>query len=320
MHSIRCERVDILGKAPWKNEFVRPAAPTPALTRFDAWLADSVDAATRAPGWADAYAAGAMHAFVFRSAEGGAPSTDRVELLAGALTPSQDGAGRQYPIALVGTLVVPALLAGAPELLPLVIEDFWQAAIDLLLSAKSKPVDTNDESFRQLQASFGFPLEEAHAGYAQWTNNVSVGQLWSLLFGAQAPRTPEQTIDDLIAAAAPFRGTEQPRTPLTLRLPLGSAAGAAVCLWVDLLRRTARWRATIPSFFWSHDGSTGTMLLHLGGPPRSTLAELWGPRRARDEVFDLTAPRADVAPPVNAGVRPVLTQSLAEVLASVSSI
>ena len=82
----------------------------------------------------------------------------------------------------------------------------------------------------------------------------------------------------------PYQRTERPRTPLTLRLPLGQAGGAAVCFWLDLVQRLTGWLATIPSFFWSHDGTSGTMLLHLGEPPRVTLAELWMSTPSRNEI------------------------------------
>jgi len=112
MSLIRCDRVDVLGKVPWRNEYVRPAAATAALTSFDSWMAESVDAATRGPsGWGPGYANGAMHAFVYRPS--GAAGAEGMQLLAGAVTPSQDGAGRQYPVALAGTLVVPSRLGGA---------------------------------------------------------------------------------------------------------------------------------------------------------------------------------------------------------------
>src|SRR5262252_4038891 len=267
MSLIRCDRVDVLGKVPWRNEYVRPAAATAALTSFDSWMAESVDAATRGPsGWGPGYANGAMHAFVYRPS--GAAGAEGMQLLAGAVTPSQDGAGRQYPVALAGTLVVPPRLGGAPEVLPLLLEEFWQSAIDLILEAKAA-APSHEEQLRKVQACFGFSVDEAMSAYAQWISHLTVGELWALLFGPRPARTPEATIEDVVAATAPFRGVEQPRTPLTLRLPLGAAAGAAVCFWVDLVRRAAAWRATIPSFFWSHDGSTGTMLLHLGDAPRS---------------------------------------------------
>jgi hypothetical protein len=73
-----------------------------------------------------------------------------------------------------------------------------------------------------------------------------------------------------------------------LRLPLGRAGGAALCFWLDLTRRLVAWRSTVPSFFWSHDGQAGGLMLHLGQPPPSTLSEMWQPSGERDEVCDLT--------------------------------
>jgi hypothetical protein len=93
----------------------------------------------------------------------------------------------------------------------------------------------------------------------------------------------------LCEAVRPLSGVEQPDSPLSLRLPLGQAGGAALCFWLDLTRRLVRWRATVPSFFWSHDGQAGGLMLHLGDPPACTMAEIWHPSGERDEVCDLTA-------------------------------
>jgi hypothetical protein len=115
------------------------------------------------------------------------------------------------------------------------------------------------------------------------------------VYGAEGLSIAAGAIRFAVEAVRPMRGVERPRTPLTLRLPLGAAGGAAVCFWVDLVRRAAGWRSTIPSFFWSHDGETGTMLLHLGDAPRSTLVDLWIPGGDRAELCDLTHPLSSTA-------------------------
>jgi type VI secretion system ImpM family protein len=286
---VRCDRVDLLGKVPWRNEYVRPPVPSPTLAGFDVWLGESVEAATRgAAGWGEAYATAPLQAFVFAPKKAGFWGSGGIEMLAGVVAPSADGAGRQYPIALAGTLALPSGVVSSPEILPLLVEDFWQGASDLLSETKVKAVDTIDHRFRNLQERFEFTVDGARGAYGEWIAALTANELWVSLFGAESLRTADQTIENVFEAVRPFRGVEHPRTTLTLRLPLGSAAGAAVCFWVDLVRRAAKWRATIPSFFWSHDGTAGTMLLHLGDPPTSTLAELWGPKRDRDEIFDLT--------------------------------
>lgn len=314
MSAIRCDRIDILGKVPWRDEYVRPVSPSPALASFDQWVADCVDYATRSSnGWGDEYATGAVYAFLFRTRKGNGAEGE--ELLAGAIAPSADGAGRRYPAAIVASVSVAADATATPEVLPLVLEELWQGASELLSEVATARAELDAERMRALRAGGGLALEEARSAYAQWTDTLTIDELWRAL--SQDPRVsaPEQAIGGIASAAGPFRAVERPRTPLTLRAPLGAAAGAAVCFWIDVVRRAAGWRATVPSFFWSHDGSTGTMLLHLGDPPRSTLSELWGPRRDRDEVFDLTAARAPAqpaAPLAGKGERP-----LSELLASI---
>jgi hypothetical protein len=46
----------------------------------------------------------------------------------------------------------------------------------------------------------------------------------------------------------------------------------------------------VPSFFWSHDGDSGALLLYLGGVSPATLAELWLPTGRCDQVCDLIVP------------------------------
>jgi type VI secretion system ImpM family protein len=295
MERVRCERLDMIGKVPWRNEYVRPVSPSPLLSSFDEWLAKSTDAATRnAAGWGEAYPSGALQAFVFGTGKSGAFGLGAPQMLAGVVAPSEDGAGRQFPVALAGTLVLPSSVGANPEVLPLLVEEFWQGASDLLPEVKAG--GAADARFRMLQSCFEFPAAGAKAAYGEWIAALTVEEFWVLLYGQHPARTVAETMEDVVAAVRPFRGVEHPRTALTLRLPLGSAAGAAVCFWVDVVRRAARWRATIPSFFWSHDGQSGSMLLHLGDPPASTLAELWGPKRDRDEIFDLTSPGAGMSP------------------------
>ena len=54
--------------------------------------------------------------------------------------------------------------------------------------------------------------------------------------------------------------------------------------------RLAGWRRTVPSFFWSHDGASGALMLHLGRVPPAAFGELWLPTGASDEVCDLVLP------------------------------
>src|SRR5439155_1764904 len=131
---------------------------------------------------------------------------------------------------------------------------------------------------------------EVTESYADWMRSLPLVELWTLLYGDGGPEVASRALRWIFEAVRPVIGVDHPKTALTLRLPLGASGGAAVCFWIHLVRRIARWKSTLPSFFWSHDGVTGSMLLHLGEPPRSTLVELWAPTRERDEFCDLTLP------------------------------
>src|SRR5262249_37064445 len=150
------------------------------------------------------------------------------------------------------------------------------------------------------------------ASYAEWAQTLVIRDLCSLVFAESGTADAERAIQMVVESLKPFRGVEHPATPLTLRLPLGSAGGAAVCFWVDLVRRAAHWKATIPSFFWSHDGQSGCLLLHLGKPPRRTLAQLWLPIADHEEFCDLVPPiardRTESLPPLAAGVSTLLAR------------
>jgi hypothetical protein len=99
---------------------------------------------------------------------------------------------------------------------------------------------------------------------------------------------------------------------LSLRLPLGLAGGPTLCFWIDLVRRAAGWGSTVPSLFWSHDGTDGVALLHLGKPPKETLAELWMPRGECEQIADLTT----VPSPALVELLPPLPPALQTLLSS----
>lgn len=62
----------------------------------------------------------------------------------------------------------------------------------------------------------------------------------------------------------------------------------APSLWLDVVRRSAGWKATIPSWF-ARTESPESILVQLGDtPPPSVLADVWDPESASDAVCDLT--------------------------------
>ena len=276
----------VFGKAPWRPEYIKLRWDGEPFTSFDAWVTDNVEWAARHAGaaFAQASQAGSVNAFVFRPKNGQGA-------LAGAIVASADSAGRNYPLVVAAPLSsAGAEVAARPEILPIVLEYFWQLASDVAVAVHA--AGSVERAASVAPGDFAWPLgaPQAVAAYTDWAASLPLGDLCTLVYGAEGLSIAAGSVRFVVEAVRPMRGVERPRTPLTLRLPLGAAGGAAVCFWVDLVRRAAAWRSTVPSFFWSHDGEAGTMLLHLGDAPRTTLAELWIPGADRSELCDLTVP------------------------------
>jgi type VI secretion system ImpM family protein len=279
--------VGIFGKSRHQAEFLRVRGASPALSAFDAWVTDATEFAAARAGqaWPEAFRHGAIQAFAYHPSE-----LPVGELVCGALGPSADSAGRQFPLIVAAPLRLAPELHAAPELLPFVLEAFWARASALLAQIQSPYVFDLHAAASTLETAADISVQAAQALYDEWTRGLPLHELWALL-GPPLDGTEVATSLRLLAATVePFRRAENPTTKLSLRLPLGQTAGVGLCFWIDLVKRHLGWKATTPSFFWSHDGNWGSAILHLGQAPRITLAELFMPSGQRDEVCDLTQP------------------------------
>jgi hypothetical protein len=187
-------------------------------------------------------------------------------------------------------------LRAAPELMPFVMEAFWSRASALVAQILSPYVFDLHAAASTLETEADISVQAAQALYEEWASDLPLGEMWALLGPPLDGAETGLLLRLLAATIEPFRRTENPATKLSLRLPLGRAAGVGLCFWIDLVKRYLGWNATLPSFFWSHDGNWGSTILHLGQAPRTTLAELFMPSGQRDEICDLTQPvRAEYA-------------------------
>ena len=272
------------GKLPYHADFLQVGPSSAPVARFDDWLTESVEWAHARTGqaWRDAFGSGGVRAFVYvAGAEGGHGS-----LIIGALAPSQDQAGRQFPISIATCLDLGADFSGEPALLPLACEDIWQDAGRYLaeLGLTNEPLSR----IADVPAPPLFDFAEAQYSYSAWSEALPLSELWALISASLSLESLRHTVRWITETVRPHRHREPPSTRLALRLPLGEAGGAAVCFWLDVVRRLIAWRKTVPSFFWSHEGSTGQLTVHLGAPATSSISELWLPSGSRDEFCDLT--------------------------------
>jgi len=273
----------VLGKHPTQGDFLAGGNRDSEFTSFDAFLTHNIEwaEAKGGPEWVDAYNAGSVQAFVYRPT-----SPSHASALVGAFAPSWDRAGRRFPLTVAVPLLAPPALLTAPEVLPLALESTWQSTSERLLSFTSNP-DRRVEVGQSLLGEAQIALDETFADYAAWTRTLTSRELWALIFGVERPVDPVRVLSHVSRTVAMCRGNARTESLLALRVPLGAAGGASLCFWLDWVSRVARWRTTIPSFFWSHDGQEGAAVIALGSPPPCTLAELWNPTGSQEQIYDI---------------------------------
>jgi type VI secretion system ImpM family protein len=273
----------VLGKVPWRDEFLRASGLPSELRSLDEWLFRNAHAALAIDSVAAGGRAPASYGFLMKLIG----ADDALHAVAGVLSPSHDRAGRAYPLAVAAPVTLATDVDAHPEIAPIVLESYWRVAVDVLSAVQSAPLTTDDRSLERLTEG---PLESGESAlnlYGAWARQTAVEELCSLL---------ERSFEWLASAAKgivglvapPGRFIESAHAP-AIRVPLGHAAGGALCFWLDLLRRAAR-PGRAPSFFWSHDGETGDALLCLGAPTETTLAALWHLEAAGGTVSDFTRP------------------------------
>jgi type VI secretion system ImpM family protein len=276
-------QIGLVGKLPSSADFLRVRAGSEAFQGLLGWLIDGVQRAAVAGDWLSMVPPNAVYAMCFRSRRG-------TSALVGAVAPSSDRAGRRFPIAAASELALDAELAAHPETLPLVLEAVWAVTAQLVLELSDVDRSALEQALPQIDVEL--TVSEALRAYRSWTDELELDDFSELVFGADRAHAA-RALALVEEAVSPYRGVENPDTPLSLRLPLGRAGGAALCFWLDLIVRLTGWRRTVPSFFWSHDGEAGALLLHLGRVPPAALRELWLPTGASSEVCDLVQPEGE---------------------------
>jgi type VI secretion system ImpM family protein len=274
----------VLGKVPWHPEFLRGSQLSSELWAFDQWLfrnaqsRDGTSPRLTTPLSADAPSASSYGFLLQLEPSDAAPSA-----IAGIVSPSRDLAGRRYPLAIAGHVAPARDVAAHPEIVPIVFEDYWHTAVDILKEARDGPPVGGDWRLERLSQT---PLESGESAlglYVEWAERMDVPQLCSLL------GRPPDWLAGAVAAVARAVGPKGGARVRSVRVPLGLAAGGALCFWLDVVRRAAGWQRHVPSFFWSHDEQGGDALVFVAAPGDTALATLWGGDAPFDDVCDITA-------------------------------
>jgi type VI secretion system ImpM family protein len=274
------EGAALIGKVAWEYEFLRGPRHSPTMSAFDEWLFRNAAACDKG-GWFAA-AEPAAYGFVMQIEPGG-----RAPVFAGAVGPSRDRAGRAYPAAIVSSLALDDA-AAHPEVLPILLEDYWQRAVEALAWARTTSEGADEGRLQDITARPIEPCSNAAALYVDWTHRTTPSELCGML--DRSPSWLEHAVDALANVARPHRhGPNAAGAPrCAVRVPLGRAAGAALCFWLDVVWRALGGRGSSPSFFWSHDAQSGDALLSLPTALDTTLTTLWSGGPRSEEILDLT--------------------------------
>lgn len=276
--------VGAFGKVPRAGDFVRVGLPHAATAGLEHWLIAAV-------GWLEGRAlppspeqrqASPIIGFFYR------PRPRAGALLAGVLRWSHDAVGRSFPFAVFAALS-DETLGTSPQLLPLACRPFIEHL------ATTLGVVSNVGSAQELQsalASLSPPdLDGGHAGpYAGWAAQSRLSDVWASLYGSPDGEAPRVAVHTLAEALAPFRRSDEPGTQLAALLPLDGDWALGAAFWIDVARRVGGWKTNTPTCFFSLT-SPARLLLALGDPHASALAEVTLGQGDQDQVCDLMSAR-----------------------------
>lgn len=133
------------GKLPIRGDFVSRRLPRDFLESWDTWLQTAISQSRQQLNdrWLDCYLSSPLWRFAL------SPGVCGETAFAGVLMPSVDRVGRYYP------LVIAAPLAGNPNLLTLLISDWFEQAEQVVLGALNENADL--ETFALQVRELGIP-------------------------------------------------------------------------------------------------------------------------------------------------------------------
>jgi type VI secretion system protein ImpM len=249
--------VGLVGKAPAQADFIRIDAADAAAPELLRWIQEADDGLRRTASTLPA----SSTPFVFAS------STLRSALV-GALAPSRDQVGRQFPLAVFAALPA-AELTNRYMLVPLAFRSFFGAAAALLDGAQTLSTAQLTERVRGLPRPTDLEWRSAEDERRSLLAEQNAPWLTELA-GIGGPLGPHYALRTFITACNE-RAAEPPRSSIVLSCPVGATGPWP---WLELAGRILRWKAAPPLFVWT-ESTPRRLLLSLGatfGPALSYLA------------------------------------------------
>ncbi|HZO12585.1 MAG TPA: type VI secretion system-associated protein TagF [Polyangiaceae bacterium] len=280
--------VSCYGKLPSTGDFIRHNATAHENTIFDNWLGASIAHAKQSMG--DGFLAAyqpTLGIFIYRGDDGdGKEEPERG--LVGVWAASGDSAGRHYPMLICTAYDYEQMLSVGPAL-PLAVWPFLRTAYELVANGRGLRAQEFVMRVAQIQPMRIDSFQAAVEPYHNWLRHQNVRALWDTAFGTSEYR--HAIVRTVEATVEIFRGHERPQTSLAIRFPIGAGDAYAVCVWIDMTLRLARWQRTVLNAFWTprHD-----LMLHIGPPQPATFRELITTADAEHVTDLLKPPRIDV--------------------------
>jgi type VI secretion system protein ImpM len=273
--------VGLFGKTPSARDFVRVNIGTTAVRAFDEWLRESV---MTLPSMR-AHLPPEPLPFMFRA-------PDDAGFLLGVMRGSQDGVGREFPLAIFHHVNGPAR-ANDWAALPRAYASFIQAATELLDRVDSTDMQVLPRLLEQLpvpsDAAIGHALQTAWQGLAA----ISADELLDRLFSRPTgnPEGDRYDGDQFYGIGMLLNGCYRaagrpPRSGPAITLDCPVTSDAELLFWLELARRVLRWPSP-PSFMWS--SRQYRMLLVLGSPGPTLLGVLGTPGVFDQQIWPLLA-------------------------------
>ncbi|HLT40879.1 MAG TPA: type VI secretion system-associated protein TagF [Enhygromyxa sp.] len=275
--------VGLFGKTPSQRDFVRVNIGTPVVRALDEWLRESVMTLPSLR----AHLPPEPLPFLFRA-------PDNAGFLLGVMRGSEDGVGREFPLAVFHHLDGPAHV-NSWSAVPRAYAPFIAAASELLDRADG--VLASDASQLPLMLEqLPVPAPEAvhtslHQGWQQ-LQRISADELLDRLFSRPTgnPEGDRWTDDHIYGIGmllnACYRVAGHPPKTGSLTLDCPVTSDTELLFWLELARRILRWPSP-PSFMWSQ--RQFRLLLILGTPSPKLLGVLGTPGTFDDQIWPIIA-------------------------------
>jgi type VI secretion system protein ImpM len=282
----------LVGKLPFAADFVRRGAASAASAEFDQWLVRAAETLLLAK----AKLPSANVRFAFASPASGS-------VLAGALAPSRDRVGREFPLAVFTVLPMRSVAGKGAALIPCA-EAFFEAAEGLLEASPTLALEALDARLAELPAVDPGALERGAAEASELLRQTEAAAFFEHCFGPLSTAAHGYALHTFAIAA---RGHDDPQgtTPGTvLDCPAHDRVAAAA--WLSLADRLLGPRAAVPSWFWT-PAPAPRILLSLGRCPSDVLRAAAEPGYESTRLWPLRTSRPEAIERARAALEPVLS-------------